>query len=363
MSFWLVPAGCAAGSVVLALGVVRVDQAFGQFKTAVLFSGPPEGARSLLGAIISAMISFTGLVFSITVVVLSLTSGQFSPRVLRGFLQDRVNQWSLGVFVATFVYAMAVDRDVLGTDGHDAFVPRIAVTVAFILVLGSVGLFIGYIDHVANMIRVSSIITRVADTTTRALERRYPSDAAPEPAAPDLSPAQQLLLSPQRGVVISIDAAALVDRARAAGVVLAVVPRVGDFIPGGAGLVRVHGGRLSARDEQAVLAAVALDTERSSEQDLAFGLPARGHRREGPVPGDQRPTTAAQVSTSCTTCSAASPSAGSRPGGSPTATAPSASSCPSTPSLTSSRSRSPRSGTTARTASRSPNASSGCSPT
>ena len=46
------------------------------------------------------MITFTGLVFSITIVVLQLTSSQFSPRVLRTFLRDRQTQLSLGVLVA-----------------------------------------------------------------------------------------------------------------------------------------------------------------------------------------------------------------------------------------------------------------------
>jgi hypothetical protein len=57
--------------------------------------------RSFLSAIVQAMISFTAVVLSITIVVLQLSSSQFSPRVLRHFMQDRVIQSSLGVFVAT----------------------------------------------------------------------------------------------------------------------------------------------------------------------------------------------------------------------------------------------------------------------
>jgi len=82
-AFWLVPAVCGIGAVGLAIGLGRLDRLIGDTEIVFLFPGPPEGARSFLGAIIGAMISFTGLVFSITVVVLVLTSGQFSPRVLR----------------------------------------------------------------------------------------------------------------------------------------------------------------------------------------------------------------------------------------------------------------------------------------
>ncbi len=63
------------------------------------------------------MISFTAVVFSITVVILQLSSSQYSPRVLRRFLRDRLIQSSLGVFVATFAYAMVVLRAVQGGPG------------------------------------------------------------------------------------------------------------------------------------------------------------------------------------------------------------------------------------------------------
>ncbi len=121
-TFWLVPAGCVVVSIGLAIGVIALDDALPATHALFVFPGPPSGARSFLSSIIQAMISFTGLVFSITIVVLQLSSGQFSPRVLRMFLGDRMIQFALGVFVATFVYAMVVHRAIRGTVGHDAFV-------------------------------------------------------------------------------------------------------------------------------------------------------------------------------------------------------------------------------------------------
>ena len=114
-TFWLIPALCVAAAIGLGVGLVAVDQESGSPPVEFLFPGRPVAARGLLSSITQAMIAFTGLVFSITVVVLQLTSSQFSPRVLRTFLRDRTIQWSLGIFVATFVYAMVVARSVLGT--------------------------------------------------------------------------------------------------------------------------------------------------------------------------------------------------------------------------------------------------------
>ncbi|HZE07053.1 MAG TPA: DUF2254 family protein, partial [Solirubrobacteraceae bacterium] len=138
-SFWVLPSLCVAAAIALGIGMLSVDQHIPPTNTIFLFPGPPSGARALLSSIIQAMITFTGLVFSITMVVLQLTSSQFSPRVLRTFLRDRTIQLSLGTFLATFVYAMVVMRGVRGTGASSTGVPRVAVTITLALVLLSVG--------------------------------------------------------------------------------------------------------------------------------------------------------------------------------------------------------------------------------
>ncbi|MGH2842319.1 MAG: DUF2254 family protein, partial [Solirubrobacteraceae bacterium] len=152
--------------------------------------------------------------------VLQLTSSQFSPRVLRNFLRDRVIQWSLGVFVATFAYAIIVSRDVLGTTAQGGFVPRIAVTAALGFVMLSVGLFIRYIDHVANMIRVVTIITMIGEESRQLLEWRCPARVSPYPAAPSLAPGAPTLGAPAVGVLVSVNEKALLRCAAQAGCVV-----------------------------------------------------------------------------------------------------------------------------------------------
>ena len=169
--FWVLPTmfGILAG--LLAEGLSRIDSnLLGATPPAFLFAGGPEGARTLLSAIVSSMISFTALVFSITIVVLQLTSGQFSPRVLRTFLRDRFNRVTLGVFVATFVYAMVVLRSVQGTSQTAPFVPQLAVTTAFGFVLASTIVFLLYLNHTAQAIRVATIIAGIAGECRAALE-------------------------------------------------------------------------------------------------------------------------------------------------------------------------------------------------
>ena len=292
--FWFLPAVCAVLAVLLGLVVTSLDQAFAG-ALPFLFAGGPDGARSLLSSITSSMISFTGLVFSITIVVLQLTSSQFSPRVLRTLLQDRTSQLALGVFVATFLYAMTVQRSVRGGDGDtQEFVPQLGVTLAYGFVLLSVALFIRYIHHIANAIRAVSIITSVADEARGVIDG-WP-EPAPEPPPPPSGTPQRRLSTPAPGVVITIDTKRLVRAAEAADVVFVLVPHLGDFVCTGAEIVDVYGAAADDIDEEKVVPALALDRERTMDQDAAFGFRQLIDIAERALsPGVNDPTTAVQA--------------------------------------------------------------------
>jgi uncharacterized membrane protein len=299
-AFWLVPALCVVVASVLAVGLVIVDESVGAPHFVFLFPGPPEGARSLLSSIIQAMITFTALVFSITIVVLQLASSQFSPRVLRTFLRDRTIQWTFAVFVSTFVYAIIVHRNVLGTTAASGFVPRLAVTVAVAFVLLSVALFIRYIGHVTNMIRVVSIIAAIGKESRALLEQRCPVRQESAAAAPHLAPGGVPLGSPTAGVLVAVNEKVIVRHAAQAGCVVELLVRVGDFLPYGVPLARLHpdgSDRLTTDNvPDWLMKNLGFDNERTIEQDLAFAfrqLVDIAQRALSPAMND--PTTACQA--------------------------------------------------------------------
>lgn len=294
-SFWLVPAACVAVAIGLAMLLTTIDQRLGQAGSPLVFTGGPEAARTLLSTITSSMITFTGLVFSITVVVLQLTSSQFSPRVLRTFLSDRANQLALGVFTATFVYAMMVLRTVRSSFEGSPFVPQLATTVAVGLVLLSVGIFLYYIHHITNSIRAASIIAGIGRETRAELDRRYPEDSGdPGPPRPASTPARTVP-APRPGVVVLVDERSLVRRAAEVGCVLALVPRVGDFVPAGAPLLEVLG-RTDGSEDDRLVATIKFGRERTMEQDVAFGFRQLADIADRALsPGVNDPTTALQA--------------------------------------------------------------------
>src|SRR3712207_1681522 len=109
------------GAIALALGVlatilVRLDRTGGSHGLGLGFTGGPDAARNVLTTIAGSLITVAGLTFSITIVSLQLVSQQFTPRALRGFLGDRVNQTVAGMFVGIFVYSLLVLRSVRDPD-------------------------------------------------------------------------------------------------------------------------------------------------------------------------------------------------------------------------------------------------------
>jgi len=124
-SFWFLPSLMAVGSMLLSIGAVQLDAAmeadvYGRIEFLYLFG--PEGARAILSAVATSMITVAGLTFSITMLILQLASSQFGPRLLRNFMRDRGNQVVLGTFISTFVYCLLVLRTVKGVEGA-SFVP------------------------------------------------------------------------------------------------------------------------------------------------------------------------------------------------------------------------------------------------
>ncbi|WP_165865540.1 DUF2254 domain-containing protein [Vallicoccus soli] len=295
--FWVLPLVCTASAALLGLALARLDRSLDTSLTLpFLFAGGPEGARAVLSAVISSMISFTGLVFSITVVVLQLTSSQFSPRVLRSFLDDRSNQLALGVFVATFTYALVVLRSVRGTAQVDPFVPQLAVTTAFAFVLASVLVFLGYIHHIAQSIRAATIVERIGDETRALLERVHPADADPAAGLPLPPWPGRTVAAAAPGVVQEVDDAGLARLAGGCGATVVLRRAVGEFVPAGAPLLDVHGADEDALPAARLRAGVLLGKERSLQQDVGFGLRQLVDIAERALsPGVNDPTTAVQV--------------------------------------------------------------------
>ncbi len=300
--FWVLPAAWCVGAVVVGLLIPELDRSL-VGRLPFVFQSGPDGARSVLSTIAGAMISVTGLVFSITIVVLQLASSQFSPRVLRTFLDDRTTQNTLGVFAASFLYALTVLRAVQtaasDTSGYPD-VPQIAVAFAYLLVLGAVGMFLAFIHHITTAISVGSVVGRAADGS-RALISAGRRDGADLPMVTPTVPRlrrQVVVTAPRSGYLDVVDRRRLYRLACDHDVRIEVLHPLGTFVVEDSPLAMVHtDDPVDAQDwGRHLLSGVELSRERTMRQDVSFGLRRLVDIAERALsPGVNDPTTAIQV--------------------------------------------------------------------
>lgn len=282
---WPVPACGVLAGLLLGILLPRLDANIdGRLPTAVtayLFGGGSSAARTLLGTVAASLITVTSLTFSLTVLTLQLASSQFSPRLLRTFTRDRFVHFTLALFLATFTCALAVLRSVRdATNDGAVFVPQLAVTVVFALGVASVLGLVLFLAHLAQEIRVETMLRKVHadanETIRRVLNEREvglavctgpapPPDAIPLPAG-----ASGFLVQVDEDALLTaaLDADANVLLERSAGSSLVRGTPVGVCWPRGAAFAPDTLARLRER----VAGALTTGFERTAVEDVGYGL-------------------------------------------------------------------------------------------
>ncbi len=282
---WPLPVVGIVVAVVVGVAVplldAGIDGSLPSAVSAVLFSGGPDAARTVLSAVAGSLVTVTSLTFSLTVVTLQLASSQFSPRLLRTFSRDRFVHVTLAVFLGTFVYTLIVLRTVRSSgEARGAFVPQLSVTVAVLATIGSAVCLVLFLGHLSTQIRVETILQRVRDeadgTLDRVLDRR--SEGGPA-AAPETPAAAVPLLARRTGFLAAVDEERLLRAAAESDAVVVV-----EGFPGGsfvAGTPLGRGWRLDGTSlpEEArrrlvddLARSMLIGPERTAAQDVGFGL-------------------------------------------------------------------------------------------
>lgn len=156
----------------------------------------PDGAREILSVIAGSMITVAGVTFSMTVVSVSFASSQFGPRLIGNFMRDKGNQFTLGTFIATFVYCLIVLRSVRSAEDISAqgpgvvesFVPHISLLIAIAFALASVAVLIYFIHHVPETINISNITAAIGTGLKKKIKRVFPEPEAESKCPPCTSP-------------------------------------------------------------------------------------------------------------------------------------------------------------------------------
>jgi uncharacterized membrane protein len=264
-SLWFVPVMCVLGGVALSFVVLWIDGLFDYKLVPQWMTGDSNAALAILSSIAGSMVSLAALVLTITMVVVQLAMGQFSPRIVQTILQDKPSQLAIGVFVGTFAFAMIAMHDVVvgGSGSGSSRVPGLAVLVAFLLVLISIAVLVIYVHHIGSALRVSALIELVGSDTRGLLDEYYPGSSGVVDDA--------VIPAGRSGVVCHVETERLVQIASHADCTIELVPAFGEFVPAGSPLLRVVDGD-PARVPDDAADEVVLGLERTLGQDVSYGL-------------------------------------------------------------------------------------------
>lgn len=277
-SLLFLPALMLVAAVVIDVVLGRIDEAHAHHPIPWTFNFTPGTASALLGIVAGATITTAGVVFSLLVVSLQLASGQFSPRVLRGFWRDRLGQVLVGLLLSTFVFCVLV---LTRLDPNAKRAPALTVTFAMLLTLASVVCIIAYLNRISREQYVGSIVARIAGEAL-ALVSELPygrhigmqfGDATPA-EAPDAEGLGEGLVirAGTDGWVQQISRRAVIASAPA-GSVIRLETRVGAYLVRGTPLASIWPPPAQpASTSRLIREAVIVGPARTMQQDIDFGL-------------------------------------------------------------------------------------------
>jgi len=188
-SYWFYPALFSILALVLAFGSVWADRAgHAEFLRDVkwLELARPQGASNMLTVMAGSMIGVASTVFSITIAAVAYASGNYGPRLLTNFMEDKGNQFSLATFIATFVFSLTVlgfvrtgeEQALFASVGNEAgipgFVPQLSLLIAYVLMSLSVAVLVFFLNHIPASIRINTVLEGIGKRLIGHIQRNYP---------------------------------------------------------------------------------------------------------------------------------------------------------------------------------------------
>jgi len=282
-TFWFVPALVSLMGPLLAFLFLRIDSSLSVVQERFIFHGGTAAASTILSTIAGSLITVAGLAFSITIVVLQLVSSQYTPRALRGFLQDRVTQVIAGGFFAIFAYSIIVLASMSEPSAADhGFLPALSILVAIGLGFMGLAFLLIFVHHTGRIIQVSDIAAHLATQTLQTIEHPYPEWEGEEPVEETTSYKIQTWLNEEEparirathpGYVQRIELASLMNYLLCPGFHLHLLVCPGDFVTEETVIAEVR--PISMADIGCVHAVhdhIAIERERDIAQDARFGV-------------------------------------------------------------------------------------------
>ena len=172
VNLWIVPLKVSCGATLLFAATMTPDLLAAHHIIHLpdwFTMGGIDDARAILAAMLGCVSTVLALIFSVTLLVLSMVANLFGPRLLYRFVQDWVTQICIGLFMGAFIYVFLVFLVTHG-DQQSTFVPQVSLITSWLVVLGAFAFLVFYSHRVALLIQNPDAIGRIVDDLGRAIK-------------------------------------------------------------------------------------------------------------------------------------------------------------------------------------------------
>ncbi len=275
-SFFFVPTLYVASGVLLAEFGVAFDEAIGAIDLPLRLSSTVASARLVLSVVAGATISFAGIAFSVSLLIISMTSSQYSPRVVHGLFRDPYNKRAIGIVVGTFAYCLAVIRLVRGPleEGGTPVIPSLSVGLAVVFGLVAILSIVAFINHSAHSMDISRILHRITAETIAMSKKVWTDEPESQPTEPGAVPSEEgfVVTLGANGWIQQLDLDGLVGLASDGGTIR-VDTYVGRYAIEGSPLCTLWPDPENPESTtRRARAAVEIGESRTMQQDVTYGL-------------------------------------------------------------------------------------------
>jgi uncharacterized membrane protein len=267
---WVIPLGYSVVALVLGMLLPRLEVRFWPEQVSTVSA---SAAIAICSSIASGMIALTGIVFSLTFVMVQFSATAYSPRLVLWVARQPVMSHALGMFNATFLYALTllawVDRSTSGK------VPLISGWFVLVMLLASMGLFVALIERI-GLLQVNRMLIFTGNQGRQAIDDLYPLLESTGAVAREVGPSQEPITQTLRHfgrpqVIQAVHIPALVEQAVAADALIELVAAAGDTVVERTPLLQVRGAR-QPLEEPTLRNLIQLGDERTFEQDPKYAI-------------------------------------------------------------------------------------------
>ncbi|WP_202080606.1 DUF2254 domain-containing protein [Caldalkalibacillus salinus] len=286
-SFWFLPSFYSLIGIVLAIVSISIERYMVTWSNVSwipdMILVDIDHGRSILAALVTAILTMTTITFSTVLVVLTTYSSQFSPRTLQNFIMEQKTQRVLGVFTGTFIYILLM---FLFLKNLSETIVLISPAIAVFFTIVSLGFFVSYIHYVSTSVQVSNLIDQITKRTKSAIQKAFPNAKTHHLSQPTEAPwlsweseeikhlTPEHVVAHKTGYIQYIDTEGLRRYATQKDIIFRVERYVGEFIIEGSALFSYWGLLETTPNvtEQEVLTYITIGVERTTNQDVNFGI-------------------------------------------------------------------------------------------